>query len=78
MPRATKNRVKAAPLPSRAEFTRARKVLVRIEDAQLQCQRAERARDAAHKAVTAAYVELGRALLAGEIGHALRSDRGRK
>lgn len=72
MPRATKHpgrRLLKAPGQREA---------LRVQAAELECQRAEKARDAAQAAVTAAYIELGRALLAGEIGNALRSQRGRR
>jgi hypothetical protein len=66
MPRATKNsRLKA----------KARQAALRVAVAQRECEQAERARDAAQKAVTVAYIELGRALLATEIGAALRGRR---
>lgn len=65
MPRASKkHRVR------QAKATTATLNRVRVEQAQRECQRAEKARDAAHRAVTAAYIELGRALLVGEMGDA--------
>jgi len=51
---------------------------VRLQLAERECTAAEQARDAAHKRVTAAFIELGRALLVEQIGSALRSGRGRK
>jgi hypothetical protein len=57
---------------------KARQAALRIAVAQRECQQAERARDAAQKAVTAAYIELGRAILASEVSNALRSAAGRK
>lgn len=73
MPRAAKNTRRRGLLKAKA-----RQAALRVELAERECQRAEKARDAAHKAVTAAYVDLGRALLAGEIGDALRFPRGRQ
>jgi hypothetical protein len=68
MPRTSKSRVKA----------RARQAQLRIQLAERECRRAEKARNTAQADVRIAYVELGRALLAGEIGRALRPSRGRR
>jgi len=51
---------------------------LRIQLAERECRRAEKARNEAQAAVRVAYVELGRALLAGELGRVLRPARGRR
>jgi hypothetical protein len=69
MPRATKkSRLKA----------KARQAALRVLLAERECRRTEVRLRGAHAAVKAAYIELGRALLAGEIGNALRSAGGKK
>jgi hypothetical protein len=50
---------------------------LRIQLAERECRSAEKARNEAQGRVRVAYVELGRALLAGELGRVLRPKRGR-
>jgi hypothetical protein len=50
---------------------------LRIQLAERECRSAEKARNEAQARVRVAYVELGRALLAGELGRVLRPKRGR-
>ena len=65
-------------MPRATKTSRIRLRSVRLQLAERECTAAEQARDAAHKRVTAAFIELGRALLVEQIGSALRSGRGWK
>lgn len=68
MPRASKkSRVKAQQ----------RQAALRIQLAERECRSAEKARNEAQARVRVAYVDLGRALLAGELGRAFRPSKGR-
>jgi hypothetical protein len=50
---------------------------LRVQLAWRECRRAEKQRDTAHADVTAAYIALGEALLAGKLGAAFKR-KGRK
>lgn len=71
MPRASKKSGRARQAGLRLQ------VELRIKLAERECRRAEKVRNEAQAAVRVAYVELGRALLASELGAAFKPKRGR-